>query len=101
MIIKGFIQEVGQTRDWTNKDGESRQSVKLTLAVPYVSKDGQEYNDELVGEMNLPNQEFLTGLQKTCEAHEKCELHVGFFLSEWNGKKIQNIRVFNLTKLMM
>ena len=25
----------------------------------------------------------------------------GFNLSEWNGKKIQNIRVFSLTKLMM
>jgi hypothetical protein len=101
MIIRGFIKEVGQTRDWTNKDGETRQSVKLTLAIPYVSKDGQEYNDELMCEMNLPNAEFLQGLTKACEEKEKCELHVGFFLSDWNGKKIQNIRVFNLTKLMM
>lgn len=101
MIIKGFIKEVGQTRDWTNKDGEARQSVKLTLAIPYVSKDGQEHNDELLGEMNLPSQEFMEELKKTCEAREKCEIHVGFSLSEWNGKLIQNIRVFNLTKLMM
>ena len=70
MIIKGFIKEVGQTREWTNKDGESRQSVKLTLAVPFVSKDGQEHSDELLGEMNV-------------------------------HKKIQNIRVFSLTKLMV
>lgn len=41
------------------------------------------------------------GPTKACEAKEKCELHVGFNLSEWNGKKIQNIRVFSLTKLMM
>ena len=101
MILKGFIKEVGQTRDWTNKDGEKRQSVKLVLAIPYVSKDGQEHNDELMGEMNLPNADFLAGLKKTCDAREKCEFHVGFSLSDWNGKKIQNIRVFNLTKLMM
>ena len=101
MIFKGFIKEVGQTRDWTNKDGEARKSVKLVLAIPYVSKDGQEYSDEMMGEMNLPNDEFLTGLTKTCEAKEKCEFQVGFSLSEWKGKKIQNIRVFNLTKLMM
>ncbi len=101
MYLRGFIKEVGQTRDWTNKEGEARQSVKLTLAIPYVSKDGQEYNDELVGEMNVPSQEFLAGLRKTCEAREKCEINIGFSLSEWNGKKIQNIRVFNLTKLMM
>ena len=63
MIIRGFIKEVGQTREWTNKDGENRQSVKLTLAVPYVSKDGQEHNDELMGEMNVPNPEFIEGLK--------------------------------------
>lgn len=101
MIVRGFIKEIGQTREWTNKDGESRQSVKLTLAVPYVSKDGQEHNDELQGEMNVPTPEFMEGLKKACEAHEKCEMHVGFSLSDWQGKKIQNIRVFNLTKLMM
>ena len=101
MIIRGTIKAIGPVRDWTNKDGEARQSVKLTLAIPYVSKDGQEHNDELVGEMNLPSQEFMEELQKTCEAREKCEIHVGFSLSEWNGKLIQNIRVFNLTKLMM
>lgn len=101
MIIRGFIKEVGQTREWTNKDGESRQSVKLTLAVPFVSKDGQEHSDELLGEMNVQTPEFMESLKKTCEAHEKCEMHVGFSLSDWQGKKIQNIRVFNLTKLMM
>ena len=101
MILRGFIKEVGQTRDWTNKDGEQRQSVKLTLAIPYVSKDGQEHEDELIAEMTLPSREFLQGLQKTCEAHEKCELQVGFSLSDWQGKKIQNIKLYNLTKLMI
>ena len=57
--------------------------------------------DELLAEMTLPNSEFMDGLMKTCKAHEKCEFQVGFFLSEWNEKKIQNIKVFNLTKLMM
>lgn len=101
MILKGFIKVVGQTRDWTNKDGEARQSVKLELAIPYVGKDGQEYYDELLGEMTVPNKEFLAVLKKACEARERCEMHVGFSLSEWQGKKIQNIRVYNLTKLMM
>jgi hypothetical protein len=101
MFLKGFIKEVGQPRDWTDKNGEKRQSVKLTLDIPYMSKDGQEHFDELLGEMTLPNAEFAESLKKTCEAHERCELHVGFNLSDWNGKKIQNIRVFNATKLMM
>ena len=100
MIIRGFIKEVGQTRDWTNKEGEKRQSVKLTLQVPYMSKDGQEHFDELLGEMNLQNPEMLAGLTKACEAKEKCEMNVGFGLHEWNGKMIQDIRVFGLTKLL-
>ena len=101
MIIKGFIKEVGLPREWSNKDGEKRLSVKLTLQIPYVSKDGQERYDELMGEMNLPSEEFLEGLQKTQAAEEKCEANVGFSLSDWNGKKIQNIRIYSLTKLMM
>ena len=100
MTVKGFIKEVGQTRDWANKDGEKRQSVKLTLQLPYVSKDGQENYDELMGEANVPSGEFLEGLQKACEAHERCEMHLGFSLSDWNGKKIQNIRVFGLTRML-
>ena len=101
MIFKGFIKEVGQTRSWTNKDGEQRQSVKLTVAIPYLSKDGQERQDELIGEMSYGNPEFLTSLQQTCQARETCEFQVGFSLSEWQGKKIQNIRVYNLTKPMI
>jgi len=100
MIIRGFIKEVGQTRDWTTKEGEQRQSVKLTLQVPYLTKDGQERNDELMGEINYGNPEFLEGLKRTQQAHEKCEMTVGFSLSDWKGKLIQNIRVYNVTKMI-
>ena len=100
MIIRAFIKEVGQTRDWTTKEGEQRQSVKLTLQVPYLTKDGQERNDELMGEINYGNPEFLEGLKRTQQAHEKCEMTVGFSLSDWKGKLIQNIRVYNVTKML-
>ena len=36
MIFKGFIKEVGLPREWSNKDGKKRLSVKLTLQIPYV-----------------------------------------------------------------
>ena len=39
--IKGFIKEVSQTRDWTDRNGEQRQSVNLVLVFPYVAKDGR------------------------------------------------------------
>ena len=100
MIIRGFIKEVGQTRDWTTKEGEKRQCVKLTLQVPYLTKDGQERNDELMGEINYANPDFLEGLRRTQQAHEKCEMTVGFSLSDWKGKLIQNIRVYNVTKMI-
>lgn len=100
MIIRGFIKEVGQTREWTDKNGEKKQSVKLVMEIPYVSKEGKEHRDELMGEMSFGNPEFLDSLKRTCEAGEKCEFHVGFFLSEWKEKRIQNIKVFNLSKLL-
>ena len=100
MIIRAFIKEVGQTRNWTTKEGEQRQSVKLTLQVPYLTKDGQERNDELMGEINYGNPEFLEGLKRTQQAHEKCEMTVGFSLSDWDGKQIQNIRIYSVTKML-
>ena len=101
MIIKGFIAAVGQPREWSNNNGEKMQSTELTLAIPFVTRNGEERNDMLMGEMSFGNPDFLKVLQSTCDAHEKCEFQVGFYLSDWNGKKIQNIRVHNLTKLMM
>ena len=65
-----------------------------------MSRDGQEHYDELMGEMSFGNPEFLDSLKRTCEAGEKCEFHVGLFLSEWKEKRIQNIKVFNLSKLL-
>ena len=91
---------MGQTRGWTTKEGDERQSVKLTVEIPYVAKDGQERQDELIAEMNVVNEGFLEGLRMAQQGHEKCEMQVGFHLSDWNGKKIQNIRVYGVTKLI-
>jgi len=100
MVLKGFIKEVGDGRSWLTKDGETRQSVKLIVAVPYVSKDGEERSDWLMGEIIVPNAEFVDELRRTCAAGERCEFQVGFRLSEWNGKKIQNIKVYGVTRVL-
>ena len=31
MIIRGFIKEVGQTRDWTDKNGDNRGTTKFYI----------------------------------------------------------------------
>ena len=99
--VKGFIKEVGQTREWTDGKGEQCQSVNLVMAFPHMTKDGREQCDEMAGEMILPKDKSVEGVKKACEDHERCEIHLGFRLTDWNGKKIQNIRVYNITKLMM
>ena len=101
MIVKGFITEVGQKRSWNDKDGVEHLNVILFLALPYVKKNGEEQKDELSCEMTLPNEGFLETLRSTCQNHEKCEFQLKFNLSDWNGKKIQNIKLNNLTKIMM
>lgn len=101
MITKGFIVAVGQPREWSNNNGEKMQSVELTIAIPFVTRNGEERNDMLIGEMSYQNADFLNVLRSTSEAHEKCELQIGFYLADWNGKKIQNIKIHNMTKLMM
>jgi len=100
MILRGFIKEVGQSREWATREGEKKQSVRLTLQVPYVTRDGQERYDELLGEMSYDNPQFLDGLRQAQQAHERCEMQVGFSLSEWQDRQIQNIRVYNITKLL-
>ena len=77
-----------------------RQLVKLTLQVPYVGSDGQERADELMGEISYGNPQFLDGLRQAQQAHERCEMQVGFSLSEWQGRLIQNIRVYSVKKII-
>lgn len=100
MYLKGFIKELGETRSWTNKEGATMMSVKLTLQVPYVARDGQERFDELMGEICYGNQQFLEGLRQAQQAHEKCEMQVGFSLSDWQGRQIQNIKVYSVRKMI-
>ena len=98
MIVKGFITEVGQTRSWTDKDGGEHLNVKLTLSSPYTNKQGEEHEDVLMCEMNIPNEDYLKVLQNACASHERYEFQLGFYLSDWNGKKIQNIKLYNASK---
>ena len=100
MILRGFIKELGETSGWTNREGATMTSVRLTLQVPYVTRDGQERYDELLGELSYDNPQLLDGLRQAQQAHERCEMQVGFSLSDWHGRQIQNIRVYNVTKLL-
>ena len=98
MIKRGYIKEVGQARDWTDKNGVKKQCVKLLMRIPCGPREGKEYSDEIVGEISFGNPEFLNSLKRICEAKEVCEFQLRFSLKDWKEKKIQNIRVFNLSK---
>lgn len=98
MLVRGILSEVGQPWDWTDKNGVKQQCVKLLMRIPCGTREGNEYFDEIMGEVNIGNPEFLNSLKRTCEAGEKCEFQVRFSTADWKEKKIQNIRVFNITK---
>lgn len=100
MICQGYIKEVGQTIDWTDKNGEKKQRVQLVMRIPCGAREGKEYSDEMIGDVYPRNPEFLESLKRTCEAGEKCEFQVRFSKVDWYEKKIQNITVSKITKLL-
>ena len=98
MLVRGILSEVGQPRDWTDKNGVKKQCVTLLMRIPCGAREGNEFFDEIMGEISFGNPEFLNSLKRICEAKEVCEFQLRFSLVDWNEKKIQNIRVFNLSK---
>lgn len=98
MTCKGYITEVGQPWDWTVKNGVKQQCVKLVMRIPCGTREGNEYFDEIMGEVNIGNPEILDSLKRTCEAGEMCEFELIFSLVDWKGKIIQDIKVIRLAK---
>ena len=100
MIIRGFIAGISKEREWTSKNGEVRQSVDLTISVPYVKRDGQKVEDVLLAEFVLPDTNHLEGLKQALENQEKCEFQIAFSLVDGKQNKFQKIKVYGLTKMI-
>lgn len=71
---------------------------EIDIVFTLYEQAGEEHEDVLMCEMNIPNEDYLKVLQNACESHERYEFQLGFYLSDWNGKKIQNIRLYNASK---
>lgn len=100
MNVQGYISKIGQPREWKTQQGEKRQSYPLEIKVPYLNSKGEEKNDELIGEHVAANPEYIQKLQEQMEKGTRMEFQLGFHIREWEGKRFQNIKIYNIQILL-
>ena len=100
MNVQGYISKIGEPRKWKTQQGEERQSYPLEIKVPYLNSRGEEKTDELIGEHVAANPEYIQKLQEQMEKGTRMEFQLGFHIREWEGKRFQNIKIYNIQILL-
>lgn len=100
MNLKGYLKEIGVPRLWKNRDEEEMQTWPLVLSVPFVDANGVEREDEIVADHTAINPEYIQRLQQAIERKERMEFQVSFATREYNGKRYQNIKLWNVQILI-
>ena len=100
MNIQGFIKEIGQPHSWQSKEGNTMNSYPIVVEVPFIGKDGKERADELIADHVIGNDEYLAKLQEAKQNRQRLEFSIGFNVREWQGKKFQSTKMFNVQIMM-
>lgn len=100
MKLKGYLTRISEPRTWTTQQGETRYSYPVEISVPYLTSQGEERHDELMGEHVAGNPEYVNKLAEAMQQHAKMEFTCGFSIREWNGKRIGNMKISNIQMLM-
>ncbi len=75
-------------------------SYPIIVEVPFIGKDGKERADEIVAEHVIGNDDYLAKLQEAKQNRQRLEFSVGFSIREWQGKKFQSTKMFNVQIMM-
>ena len=100
MNIQGFIKEIGEPRSWKTSEGKEMNSYPVVIEVPYIGKDGKERADEVIADHVIGNPEYLAKLEQARQNRQRLEFSIGFNVREWQGKKFQNAKMFNVQIMM-
>lgn len=96
MNVQGFIKEIGEPREWNSKEGQKMYSYPIIMSLPYIDKNGAERSDEIIGEMNAGNPDYIQKLEGLRAKCAKATFTLGLAVREYNGRKFQNIKIWDI-----
>lgn len=94
----GIIKKVVEGNTWKTQDGQDRQTLFVTIAIPYVRDGGQEGEDTLIAEHICGNPDYVKQLHELMESQAELDLTISFSLREYKGKEYNNIKLLNLSR---
>lgn len=100
MNVIGFIKEIGVPREWKTRENTQMYSYPIVIAVPYVDRNGTERSDEILGEMNAANADWVQKIEDIRMGNTRVNVTLGLSVNEWEGKKYQRIKVWDIQILL-
>ena len=75
-------------------------SYPVLISVPYVDKNGTERSDEILGEMNAANPDWVQKIEELRKDATRVNVALGLSVNEWEGKKYQRIKIWDIQILL-
>lgn len=96
MNVQGFIKEIGVPREWETKENKKMYSYPVVFSIPFVDKQGTERSDEIVGELNAANPDYIAKIDDLCKRQSRVDATLGLSVNEYKGKLYQRIKVWDI-----
>lgn len=96
MNVQGFIKEIGVPREWDTKENKKMYSYPVVFSIPFVDKQGTERSDEIVGELNAANPDYIAKIDDLCKRQSRVDATLGLSVNEYKGKLYQRIKVWDI-----
>ncbi len=96
MNVQGFIKEIGVPREWETKEKTKMYSYPVVFSIPYIDKQGIERSDEIVGELNAANPDYIAKIDDLCKKQSRVNVSLGLAVNEYLGKLYQRIKVWDI-----
>ena len=96
MNVQGFIKEIGVPREWETKEKTKMYSYPVVFSIPYIDKQGTERSDDIVGELNAANPDYIAKIDDLCKRQSRLNVSLGLAVNEYQGKLYQRIKVWDI-----
>lgn len=96
MNVQGFIKSIGVPREWETREQKKMWSYPVVIAIPFVDREGIQRSDEIVGELNAGNPDYIAKIDDLCKKQSRVDVSLGLSVNEYQGKLYQRIKVWDI-----
>lgn len=100
MNVQGFIKEIGAPREWETKEHTKMYSYPVVITIPFVDKQGTQRSDEIVGELNAANPDYMEKIESLRKDQRRASFSLGLSVNEYQGKKYQRAKIWDVQILL-